>query len=703
MAGFFSKLGASSKPQEKPEKCEGRGQVMSLSKQETSSQDKRRKKKQQQRERQQHQVKNGARNPADDASSTDASSNASSVENGHALGKLSSGIVSTSRRHRADASVGPSVRSHITKSTVKSYSSKRSTRSKLSAVGKGSEAGIDSSRAIPDKGRDESRVGIAKEAPLPDTRVKGDLHGNDDASVGKKGRKDKSEDVREKEDEITRGSFSDESEDGGSGSLASTVDLNDEYTYYTEGRPRRPGVFEVCETAFSNCVNQIAAEVVSEVDPNHDIRSFIDAEDKGKKLGDAFVGAVTDTVYAIEEIPDKVAEAMNKREQDRLAAEKEREAAMTKAKEEESAVFKEVFGTDSLDPQREVIVGKDGIMVLDFTTIPEVPSDDHVVIKIEASTLSYRDCIEANKLKNNVRSSSFSGGFDVVGRIVRLGINVRRDKQFEVGSLVAALLMNGGGHAKYARVHRDDLISVPDSLAPEDVICIMASYTTAYHAIENGKKKGVPLTGATVLVTDAGSPVGLACIELAQLEGAKIVAVSHRRFKDEICGMNVWKWFQTDDKKSWEVILGKIDVVIETRGHHQFDESCNSMHPAGVIVCTMNTSMGPSVDEDGYVSSVLKSQWKSLKARYMWDQIISIDLFDLYTKDPQLYKKSVRYLLHRLGSGDFNPLISDRLSINSVPWSFKSTASGKYCGNIVCTPWAVEDVPEKKLQTKASF
>lgn len=383
MAGFLSKLGASSKPQDKPEQCEERGQVMSLSKHETNSQDKRKKKKQQQ---QGHPTKNRARNPADDASSTDASSNASSVENGQALDKPSPGIVSRSCRHRADASVGPSVRSHKTKSTVKSYSSKRSTRSKLSAVDKGCKGGIDSNRAMPVKGRDKGRVGITNEAPLPDTRVKGDIRGNDDASVGKKGRKDKADDVREKEDKITRGSFSDDSEDDGtqgSSSLASTVDLNDEYTYYTEGQPRRQGVFQVCETAFSNCVNQIAAEVVSEVDPNHDIRSFIEAEDKGKKLGDAFVGAVTDTVYAIEDIPDKVAEAMKKREHDRLAAEKEREDAMKKAKEEESALFREVFGTDSLDPQREVIVGKDGIMVLDFTTIPQVPSDDHVVIKID--------------------------------------------------------------------------------------------------------------------------------------------------------------------------------------------------------------------------------------------------------------------------------------------------------------------------------
>ncbi len=418
MAGILSKLGTSSKQQEKPEKekCEKKGQVITLSKQDTNVSDERKIKKKK-HQHQQHQTKDSSRNPADDSSSTDASSNASSVENGHALVRppfatlaTSKSIVS-SRRSGADTSVAPSVRSHKPKSTGKSNTSKRSTRSKLSAVTTGNEGGGDSSRVAPVKGRDKPRATFNGEASLPYTRVKGDA-----ASVGKKDCDNTREDVPTKEDQVTRGSFSDSDDDRtrGSGSVAS-IDFNDGYTYYAAGRLRKGGILGACESAFSNCVNQIAAEVVSEVDPNHDIRSFIDAEDKGKKLGDAFVGAVTDTVFAIEEIPDKVAEAMNKREKERLAAEKERESAMKKAKEEESAVFTTVFGTDLLGPQREVIVGKDGIMVLDFTSTPEVPSDDHVVIKVEVRLHRFHEELNLSfEAKPNTYSSIARTGLDSV-------------------------------------------------------------------------------------------------------------------------------------------------------------------------------------------------------------------------------------------------------------------------------------------------
>jgi D-arabinose 1-dehydrogenase-like Zn-dependent alcohol dehydrogenase len=84
--------------------------------------------------------------------------------------------------------------------------------------------------------------------------------------------------------------------------------------------------------------------------------------------------------------------------------------------------------------------------------MPEI-WEDEVLIRVEATTISTRDCLERIRRDNNANlfSDAWVPGHEIVGRVVRVG----RKARFLKNIRVAALLPDGGGNSRFVRSHID--------------------------------------------------------------------------------------------------------------------------------------------------------------------------------------------------------------------------------------------------------
>lgn len=153
----------------------------------------------------------------------------------------------------------------------------------------------------------------------------------------------------------------------------------------------------------------------------------------------------------------------------------------------------------------------------------DLPAGD-VLIRVEYSTINYKDALAIRKGAPVVRSFPMVPGVDLAGVVVR-----SEDPRFRTGQ---AVLVNGwglgenhwGGHAAYARVPADFVLALPSVFTTAQAMAIgTAGYTAALCllALERG---GLTPADGDVLVTGASGGVGSIAVSLLAAAGHRVVA-----------------------------------------------------------------------------------------------------------------------------------------------------------------------------------
>jgi NADPH:quinone reductase-like Zn-dependent oxidoreductase len=341
-------------------------------------------------------------------------------------------------------------------------------------------------------------------------------------------------------------------------------------------------------------------------------------------------------------------------------------------------------------------------------------SEDKVLIRVDATSISTRDCLErlrryANKeLKNSV----WVPGHEIVGRVVRAGTNaeVLLDKR------IAALLPYGGGCSQYVCIDAKHAIALPEEadIDSNKVVALLSTYMTAYQCLESflcieskeeedaeseaeeidrsyaGQKKSVlfgekkPLSGKNVLVVGAGSPVGLAFVDLAKTAGATVCTLSHRIHLNAIRGIGANFWYDLSQKTSWEAnFAGKMDLIVDTVGDSGNDPSFYKVMRIGGRCVKVNTS---SCGQK-YVPRRPQEQGFKLLDGYTGRVInynaINYDVFHSFNDDKELFAEDLACLQDLLRNGKIRPKIFSRVGLNEVEGEFDKVMAGETNGGVV--------------------
>ena len=169
----------------------------------------------------------------------------------------------------------------------------------------------------------------------------------------------------------------------------------------------------------------------------------------------------------------------------------------------------------------------------DSLELTELPTPEagasQVVIDVRACGVNFPDTLVIAGKYQFQPPMPFAPGTDVAGVISAVGEGVT----LPVGARVFAFMgMGMGGFAEQVVVNAASVVPLPDNIDFMTAAAMHLTYATTYHALVD---RAHLQSGETVLVLGAAGGVGLACVELAKLMGARVIAAASTEEKLAVC------------------------------------------------------------------------------------------------------------------------------------------------------------------------
>ena len=208
-----------------------------------------------------------------------------------------------------------------------------------------------------------------------------------------------------------------------------------------------------------------------------------------------------------------------------------------------------------------------------------------VRIRIKAAGKNFPDILTVEGIYQHKPQLPFIVGFEIAGEVVEVAKDVSR---FEIGDRVMAGI-RPGGFAEQAVVDASAVQPTPKQFDDITAAAFQVTYSTAYHCL---LQRGRLQPGEWVLINGATGGVGLAAVEIAKLNGAKIIGTGGDDGKLETVKkygadyvINYEKGSFRDQVKDITSGAG-VNLVYDPVGGHVFDESlrCLGWHGRLVLV-----------------------------------------------------------------------------------------------------------------------
>jgi putative PIG3 family NAD(P)H quinone oxidoreductase len=149
------------------------------------------------------------------------------------------------------------------------------------------------------------------------------------------------------------------------------------------------------------------------------------------------------------------------------------------------------------------------------TTEKPKPSEEEVLVKVEAAALNRADILQRKGQYPPPPGASDILGMEIAGEVVETGSGA-----VELMGIRVMALLPGGGYAQYVTVNKHLVLPVPDSLTPEQAAGVMEAFLTGWQAL---KWLGKLSSGEMVMIHAGASGVGSACIQLAKILETRVI------------------------------------------------------------------------------------------------------------------------------------------------------------------------------------
>ena len=246
---------------------------------------------------------------------------------------------------------------------------------------------------------------------------------------------------------------------------------------------------------------------------------------------------------------------------------------------------------------------------------PAIP-EGWVKIRVRASSINYHDVFSRRGMPGIKLPLPLIIGSDVAGEVVELGASVDR---VEPGMRVlidpAPRAENGGGmigerfdggRAEYCVCHAVQLVPIPDSVSFEAAASIPLAYATAHRMMMT---RGKIEAGEKVLVLGASGGVGTACVLLAKMAGAEVIACASTATKldrlQELGADHLVNYVDDDMREAvWDLVGkprvvggGGVEMVINCTGGGTWKDSTRCMKVGGrLVTCGATAGFDEQID-----------------------------------------------------------------------------------------------------------
>lgn len=263
-------------------------------------------------------------------------------------------------------------------------------------------------------------------------------------------------------------------------------------------------------------------------------------------------------------------------------------------------------------------------------------------------------------------------GADVCGYIVAVGSKVSPDRIGERvliepciwearGKKLARPWYFGsecdGGFAEFCVVAARHAHAISSTMSDLELASFPCSYSTA----ENLLTRTTVSSGERILVTGASGGVGSAAVQLAQIRGARVIAVASAAKFSDVSSLGAESTI--DRNESLIAALGRdsVDVVIDLVAGAQWPEFLDILRPGGRYG-TAGAIAGPLVQMD-------------VRTLYLKD----LSLFGCTVLGPQVFSN----LITHLESGEIRPLVAHTFPLKEIVQAQQTFVEKKHTGKIV--------------------
>jgi len=292
------------------------------------------------------------------------------------------------------------------------------------------------------------------------------------------------------------------------------------------------------------------------------------------------------------------------------------------------------------------------------------PAAGEVKIRLHARGVSFTDVLRIAGKYHVKDEPPFIPGGEAAGEIIELGAEVT---QFTVGDRVLC----SGGFAEETVQPASSLLKLPDAVEFTAAAAFRSNYMTAYYALQRGRLK----PGETLLVHGAAGGVGLACVDMGKLLGARVIATARSAERLAVCTqlgadhvIDYSDGFR-DEVKALTDGRGA-DVIFDPVGGDVFDESVRCIAPFGRILIVGFTGGRPGLAKTNHL--LVKDA-----------EVIGFTVGALNKLDPQWAQNNLEALLGWLGSKRIHPYHSHALPLAQAADALKLIVERKVVGKVL--------------------
>jgi alcohol dehydrogenase len=322
----------------------------------------------------------------------------------------------------------------------------------------------------------------------------------------------------------------------------------------------------------------------------------------------------------------------------------------------------------------------DQLKVVTDKPIPQAAAG-HVVLRVGASSFNYHDVFTVNGMPGIKVPLPVVIGLDLAGTISEIGEGVDGWKVGDrvlVNPLKPGVGLMGemvdGGMAEYAAVDVRQLIRLPDAVTFAQAAALPVAYGTAHRMLITHR---TVKAGDKVLILGASGGVGTACIILAKLLGAEVIACAG---SDEKCerlkelGADHTVNYRTTDFSKWAVgqygkpqrrtYEGGVDIVINFTGGDTWLPSLRCLKRGGtLLVCGATAGYDPKED-----------------LRYVWSFELNI------SGSNSFYEEDLVALLDLIAAKKIDPIIDRDVPLEQAIEGLAQIRDRSVLGKIVVSP-----------------
>ena len=165
--------------------------------------------------------------------------------------------------------------------------------------------------------------------------------------------------------------------------------------------------------------------------------------------------------------------------------------------------------------------------ILETINVDDLSAGD-VTLRVEYSSVNYKDALAANGLGRIIREFPRVPGIDAAGEVVSSDSD-----RFKLGDQVLVTgfdfgTLHDGGYAEYARVPAEWCVLRPEGMSAFNAMALGTAGFTAALCIQRMEQNGQHPSKGPIVVTGASGGVGSLAIDMLSHKGYEVVAVSSK-------------------------------------------------------------------------------------------------------------------------------------------------------------------------------